>query len=281
MTTLRVGCRFEYGLVCTRPKASQERKRMQEKKSNSAPWISFYGEDFYRSTNGWTLLERGAYMFLLWESWVCDGLNPDPQRIFRSDPDLEALWSLLEPKFPIAADGRRRNPRLEAIRSTMINMSNRKSTAGRSGASNRWQNDASAIRLPLAERWQNDGSVPVPVPVPVPVSEPLPQPEPNQPTDSLEPRTKRARRQVVGITWDSVSGFQNVTDSHLVRWRGAFPAVDIDHQLKKMDSWLIDNPKKAHKSNWSAFMNRWLSREQDRGGSLPSNIVQRPTESNF
>ena len=279
MTTPRVGCRFEYGLVCTRPKAIQERKQMQEKKSNSAPWISFYGEDFYRSTNGWTLLERGAYMFLLWESWVCDGLNPDPQRIFRSDPDIEALWPLLEPKFPIAADGRRRNPRLEAIRSTMINMSNRKSTAGRSGASNRWQNDASAIRLPLAERWQNDGSVPVPVPVPV--SEPLPEPEPNQPTDSLEPRTKRARRQIVGINWDSVSGFQNVTDSHLVRWRGAFPAVDIDHQLKKMDSWLIDNPKKAHKSNWSAFMNRWLSREQDRGGSLPSNIVQRPTESNF
>lgn len=263
-----------YEPVCTRPKASRK-KQMHEKKSNSAPWISFYGEDFYRSTNGWTLLERGAYMFLLWESWVCDGLNPDPQRIFRSDPDLEALWPLLESKFPIAEDGRRRNPRLEAIRSTMINMSNRKSTAGRSGASNRWQNDASAIRLPLAERWQNDGSVPVPVPVPVS------EPAPNQPTDSLEHRTKRARRQVVGINWDSVSGFQNVTDSHLVRWRGAFPAVDIDHQLKKMDSWLIDNPKKAHKSNWSAFMNRWLSREQDRGGSLPSNIVQRPTESNF
>jgi uncharacterized protein YdaU (DUF1376 family) len=254
---------------------------MKSKPSNSAPWIAFYGEDFYRSTNGWTLLERGAYMFLLWESWVCDGLNPDPQRIFRSDPDLEALWPLLESKFPIAEDGRRRNPRLEEIRSTMINMSNKKSTAGRSGASNRWQNDATAIRLPLAERWQNDGSVSVPVPVPVPVSEPLPQPEPNQPTDSLEPRTKRARRQVVGINWDIDSGFQNVTNSHLTRWRDAFPAVDIDHQLKKMNSWLIDNPKKAHKSNWSAFMNRWLSREQDRGGNLPSNIVQRPTESNF
>ena len=254
---------------------------VKSKPSNTAPWIAFYGEDFYRSTNGWTLLERGAYMFLLWESWVCDGLNPDPQRIFRSDPDLEALWPLLESKFPIAEDGRRRNPRLEEIRSTMINMSNKKSTAGRSGASNRWQNDATAIRLPLAERWQNDGSVSVPVPVPVPVSEPLPQPEPNQPTDSLEPRTKRARRQVVGITWDADSGWQNVTDSHLTRWRDAFPAVDIDHQLKKMNSWLIDNPKKAHKSNWSAFMNRWLSREQDRGGNLPSNIVQRPTESNF
>jgi len=251
---------------------------MHEKKSNSAPWISFYGEDFYRSTNGWTLLERGAYMFLLWESWVCDGLNPDPQRIFRSDPDLEALWPLLESKFPIAADGRRRNPRLEAIRSTMINMSNRKSTAGRSGASNRWQNDASAIRLPLAERWQNDGSVPVPVPVPVPVSEPLPQPEPNQPTDSLEPRTKRARRQVVGITWDAVSGWQNVTDSHKIAWRVAYPNCSVDTSLARMHVWLIANPSKAHKTNWLRFIANWFARTREDGGNLPPS---RPTESNF
>ena len=279
MTTPRVGCGSEYGLVRTRPKAIQERKQMQEKKSNSAPWISFYGEDFYRSTNGWTLLERGAYMFLLWESWVCDGLNPDPQRIFRSDPDLESLWPLLEPKFPIAADGRRRNPRLEAIRSTMINMSNRKSTAGRSGASNRWQNDASAIRLPLAERWQNDGSVPVPVPVPVPVSEPLPLPEPTQPTDSLEPDKKSARRQVTGITWDSVSGWQNVTDSHRITWRVAYPNCSVETTLARMHVWLLANPSKAHKTNWLRFIANWFARTREDGGNLPP--VQRPTESNF
>ena len=249
---------------------------VKSKPSNSAPWIAFYGEDFYRSTNGWTLLERGAYMFLLWESWVCDGLNPDPQRIFRSDPDLEALWPLLEPKFPIAADGRRRNPRLEEIRSTMINMSNKKSTAGRSGASNRWQNDATAIRLPLAERWQNDGSVPVPVPVPIPVSEPLP--EPQQTTDSLEPDRKSARRQVVGITWDSVSGFQNVTDSHKIAWRVAYPNCSVDTSLARMHVWLIANPSKAHKTNWLRFIANWFARTREDGGNLPPS---RPTESNF
>ena len=246
---------------------------MKSKPSNSAPWIAFYGEDFYRSTNGWTLLERGAYMFLLWESWVCDGLNPDPQRIFRSDPDLEALWPLLESKFPIAQDGRRRNPRLEEVRSTMISMSNKKSTAGRSGASNRWQNDASAIRLPLAERWQNDGSVPVPVPVPIPVS------EPQQTTDSPEPRTKRARRQVTGITWDSVSGFQNVTDSHKITWQFAYPNCAVETTLARMNMWLLANPTKAHKTNWLRFITSWFSRTREDGGNLPP--VQRPTESNF
>ncbi len=247
---------------------------MNEKKSNSAPWISFYGEDFYRSTNGWTLLERGAYMFLLWESWVCDGLHPDPQRIFRSDPDIESLWSLLEPKFPIAVDGRRRNPRLEEIRSTMIKMSNNKSLAGRSGASTRWQNDATAIRLPLAERWQNDGSVPVPVPVSL--SEPATQP--NQPTDSLEPRSKRARRQASNILWSPDDGWTGITDADLVDWTLAHPTMHIDTTLQRMHLWLKTNPRKANKSNWHRFIVGWLGRE-GKGGD--NNTGTRPTESNF
>ena len=249
-----------------------ERESMKSKPSNSAPWIAFYGEDFYRSTNGWTLLERGAYMFLLWESWVCDGLNPDPQRIFRSDPDLEALWPLLESKFPIAEDGRRRNPRLEEVRSTMINMSNKKSTAGRSGASNRWQNDATAIRLPLAERWQNDGSVSVSVSVPVPVS------EPQQTTDSLEPRSKRARRQVSPITWTDKDGWQGITASDKIDWSIAYPNCAIDMTLSRMHLWLLANPTKSHKSNWLRFIASWFARTREDGGNLPPN---RPTESNF
>jgi uncharacterized protein YdaU (DUF1376 family) len=100
-------------------------------------------------------------------------------------------------------------------------------------------------------------------------------------SDSLEPDRKSARRQVTGITWDAVSGFQNVTDSHLVKWKDAYPAVNVDQQLKAIDVWLIANPKKAHKSNWMRCIINWLSREQDRGGNLPSNKVQKPEFNNF
>lgn len=33
-----------------------------------------------------------------------------------------------------------------------------------------------------------------------------------------------------------------------------------------MHSWLMANPKKAHKSNWERFITNWLARAQDRGG---------------
>jgi len=149
------------------------------KESNTSPWMAFWGEDFNRSTIGWSLEERGAYHFLLWHSWSCDGLPPELDRIFRLDPDLKRLWPCLESKFPIAKDGRRRNPRQERGRMEMINISSGKSKAGKLGASKRWQQDngichasaiPSAISLPMAEpmrsQWQTDGYSPSPSPLP-------------------------------------------------------------------------------------------------------------------
>ena len=98
-------------------------------------------------------------------------------------------------------------------------------------------------------------------------------------SDSLEPRTKRARRQVTGITWDSVSGFQNVTDSHKIAWRVAYPNCAVETTLARMHVWLLANPSKAHKTNWLRFIANWFARTREDGGNLPP--VQRPTESNF
>ena len=98
-------------------------------------------------------------------------------------------------------------------------------------------------------------------------------------SDSLEPDRKSARRQVTGITWDSVSGFQNVTDSHKIAWRVAYPNCSVDTSLARMHVWLIANPSKAHKTNWLRFIANWFARTREDGGNLPP--VQRPTESNF
>ena len=48
-----------------------------------------------------------------------------------------------------------------------------------------------------------------------------------------------------------------------------------------MHVWLIANPSKAHKTNWLRFIANWFARTREDGGNLPSNKVQRPTESNF
>jgi hypothetical protein len=38
-----------------------------------------------------------------------------------------------------------------------------------------------------------------------------------------------------------------------------------------MGEWLKANPAKARKSLWRAFVTKWLTRSQDRGGGMPSN----------
>lgn len=153
------------------------------KESNTSPWMAFWGEDFNRSTIGWSLEERGAYHFLLWHSWSCDGLPPELDRIFRLDPDLKKVWPCLESKFPIAKDGRRRNPRQERGRLEMLDMCSKKSRAGKLGAYKKHgtchasatpRATPRAISLPVAEpvanawqdAWQTDGYSPSPSPLP-------------------------------------------------------------------------------------------------------------------
>ena len=48
-------------------------------------------------------------------------------------------------------------------------------------------------------------------------------------------------------------------------WQESFPAVDVKQQLLSMKSWSVSNPKKRKtKSGMLAFVNNWLSKEQNR-----------------
>ena len=60
--------------------------------------------------------------------------------------------------------------------------------------------------------------------------------------------------------------FLNIKIEDKTGWLDAYPACDIDQELRKMREWLLANPKKK-KSNYRQFINNWLSRAQDRGGS--------------
>ena len=254
-------------------------KNEQQNKGTKSPWYKRWTADFAASTVGWTLAEIGGYDKLLDASWQSDGLPADPKRIFLIHGEIESVWKLLADKFPIAADGKRRNPRQERERAEMLGVSLTRSAIGSMGGKQKASNalaiaTANGVANGVANSYHSDSDSDSD-------AESQTETDSNNTTDSLESRTKRARRQVVGITWDSVSGFQNVTDSHLVKWKDAYPAVNVDQQLKAIDVWLIANPKKAHKSNWMRCIINWLSREQDRGGNLPSNKVQKPEFNNF
>ena len=60
--------------------------------------------------------------------------------------------------------------------------------------------------------------------------------------------------------------FLNITIEDKAGWLDAYPACDIDQELRKMREWLLANPKQK-KINYKRFITNWLSRTQDKGGS--------------
>lgn len=67
--------------------------------------------------------------------------------------------------------------------------------------------------------------------------------------------------QVVTIAWDaSQKIFTNISPEQFKLWEQAFPKLDIDNTLTRIELWYHDNPKK-HKRNILRFITGWMSRD--------------------
>lgn len=67
-----------------------------------------------------------------------------------------------------------------------------------------------------------------------------------------------------------------ITQAYIDQMREAFPAVDVYQEFREMKAWCINNPRKRKtRRGITSFVNNWLSREQDRGGSRG---CQRPAQ---
>ena len=78
------------------------------------------------------------------------------------------------------------------------------------------------------------------------------------------------------ISWSRDHGFQAITESDMMAWGQAFPAVNIHRNLAAAGEWLKANPTKAKKSNWRRFITNWLARAQERGGDVAANGYHKP-----
>lgn len=57
-------------------------------------------------------------------------------------------------------------------------------------------------------------------------------------------------------------------DEDVLRWQQLYPAVDVFQELRAMEGWLDANPtKRKTPRGVKRFVNSWLARAQDRGGS--------------
>jgi predicted phage replisome organizer len=59
-----------------------------------------------------------------------------------------------------------------------------------------------------------------------------------------------------------------ITDEQMALWAEAYPAVDIDLDLRQAGEWCKSHGARGHKKDWRRFAVDWLKRTQDKGGNM-------------
>lgn len=144
--------------------------------SGGLPRMPWYPRDFRSSTLLWPLVARGVYRELLDLSWDLGGLPADPddlREILRASlEEWKRAWPYIEPKFPIAEDGLRRNPRLEIHRKAAQRMRAGKSAGAAMTNAKRWGFQAHSESLSESDSDSHSDhlseSPPAPAPAPAP-----------------------------------------------------------------------------------------------------------------
>lgn len=240
-------------------------------------YLPLYVRDFLTSTIGWTAEERGHYLTLLMIQWDRGSLPAETNDLERLSPGVCQCWSILAGKFPVCEDGTRRNAKLEEHRVRCVEIREKRSQAAKSAASGRWSGDASRIANASHTHGKRTAKPCHPTSTSTSTSDTQSpaNAEDFQPAAPVvatsDPPKRRTRSQPKdAIGWCVDSGWQGITDDNRHAWATAFPACTLDIELVRATEWLIANPTKARKSNWRRFLVSWLTRSQDRGGTIRS-----------
>jgi len=61
-----------------------------------------------------------------------------------------------------------------------------------------------------------------------------------------------------------------VKQEDILIWKSAYPTVDVDQEIRAMTAWCHSNPKnRKTKTGIKRFINAWLGKAQNQGGSSP------------
>lgn len=100
-----------------------------------------------------------------------------------------------------------------------------------------------------------------------------PPPAPAAPTDPAEEAVFTFPCKGMGAkTWE-------LTERKLAEYREAFPAIDVRQECRAALQWCFDNPSRQKTAaGMTAFLNRWLSKEQNRAASQSASSVPPPVQ---
>lgn len=232
--------------------------------------IYYYQWEFNRWLGSGTradmsLNDRAIYRDLL-DHQAANGSLPDDvaalaNRAMCSIGQMEAFMQRWGDRlFPKGEDGSRRNAVMDVGRNAILNGRDKRRSAGVKGAEARWHGkrngNANGKRIADAMATNSKSKNKREEAIASSTS-----------GDAARPRAPAA----VPIRWCTTAGWVAISPEQRKRWAEAYPACDIDRQLRAMDAWLQANPVKAKKSNWTRFIVNWLAKEQDRGGDAKSN----------
>lgn len=107
------------------------------------------------------------------------------------------------------------------------------------------------------------------------------------PSEAHTPKRKAGKKaaisplEAVSLTWQekrvlealeaapSFAGKLKEPTKNTAAWLAAFPGLDIPQEIARANSWVINNPQSAPKSNSGRFIDSWLSRAFDRMDKSP------------
>ncbi len=88
------------------------------------------------------------------------------------------------------------------------------------------------------------------------------------------PQPKEAEPEAVYQLVLNDKSYFGVTQEMIDQWKGLYPAVDVDQEIRKMIGWCDANPKnRKTRTGAKRFINSWLSRAQNRAPSVRQDSV--------
>lgn len=250
------------------------------------PWMPMYWGDYLQDTSHLTLREHGAYLRLIAHYWTRGSL-PSVQAnaqanasdllgvcldrclsicCAQTDEDRGAVRYVLD-EFFTWTGSTWVNDRVDEELEKSRKIKEKRALAGSKGGRSRVKNEANAQAIAQANEQANGKQTLKQKPS-------IPQPQSHIETDSLRSPVSCPERSLEPsappvITLPLNTGDEYpITQALVEELATLYPAVDVPQQLRAMRGWLIANPaKRKTKAGVRRFVNAWLAKDQDRGGT--------------
>lgn len=101
--------------------------------------------------------------------------------------------------------------------------------------------------------------------------------------DIICPEPEKSAQRPSGISLPlNDKSLYDVPMGKIALWRETYPAVDVEQELRRMIAWLEANPsKRKTRRGIERFINSWLARTQDSGGSKGKKEVREAVGNNM